>query len=295
MLRRFFARPDYLARYIAANIVFYAVLIAVLWTAREHPLSGEALAVSLTALVLLAFPTVTSILLCAGILFIVRLVGDAPISLGWSGLVPLGLLFGVATASLMHNAVHGNLRPRAWNRLYGELLGLHQLMGFPSFALTHLFHHQFSDDPVKDPHPPSGLTFPQFAGRMGRLMFRALTWHYFNRFGRDRRTEGIWRWTIGLAFIGRIGRAVFLFLALGPDLFLFFYLSSKITATLFYVHFNYFTHRPRPDGTVEILNLDGGLYRLYNALTWGAYFHRNHHEHPTLFDPRRLGQPASNR
>lgn len=81
-------------------------------------------------------------------------------------------------------------------------------------------------------------------------------------------------------------RLLFWFLLLGPVLFLAFYLPSFVTVALVNAHFNYATHRPREDGTVEILNLNHNfLYHFLNFCGHGFYFHKNHHLKPWLFNP----------
>ena len=77
------------------------------------------------------------------------------------------------------------------------------------------------------------------------------------------------------------------FVLLGPAGFLAFYGVSIASNVTILAHINYACHRDAPDGDVHIVNLDGTLYyRLANAITSGGYFHKSHHDHPHLFDPR---------
>jgi len=79
------------------------------------------------------------------------------------------------------------------------------------------------------------------------------------------------------------------YLLLGFSGFFLFYVPTYITSVLFFNHFNYFTHRPRNDGTFEILNIDRTPYqRLVNHLFFGVFYHKNHHLKPYLFNPKNM-------
>jgi stearoyl-CoA desaturase (delta-9 desaturase) len=211
-----------------------------------------------------------------------------PFSPSLLALVPIGAVLGVLSAGWMHNAAHGNFRPRWLNPLVGELCGLQQLLGFRGWTLFHQMHHRDPDDPVLDPHPPAGHTYWGFVDQMKNLIQRCAARRFFQAHGDSPETRRIWRATVAFLFGGRFMRSVFVFNLLGPKLFVWLFGPSLLVNLLIYCHFNYATHRPRPDGTVEIINLDKGAgYRLLNFLTSGAYFHRNHHLRPGLFDPRR--------
>jgi len=74
---------------------------------------------------------------------------------------------------------------------------------------------------------------------------------------------------------------------------LFDYIPSYLSMTLFFAHFNYYTHRPRGKDSVEILNLNyNPFYKFLNFLSFGAYFHKNHHRKPSLFNPAGIGEDS---
>lgn len=203
--------------------------------------------------------------------------------------IPLGIVVGLQSAYLMHNAAHGNIRPKWLNRLVGEICGMQQLMGFPAWAVPHVIHHQYPDDPAKDPHPPEHLPFLQFLSQMGSFMGRIVQRNYLDQWGDNASTRRDWKLTGHTSTLSRFTRSAFLLLLLGPKVFVLCFMVSKVVNAVWYAHFNYYTHRPTADGKMEILNLDHNwYYRLINATMAGVYYHKNHHFKPILFDPRRL-------
>lgn len=204
-------------------------------------------------------------------------------------LIPLGVIIGLQSAYLMHNAAHGSIKPGWLNRLTGELAGLQQLMGFPGWAVPHIIHHQHPDDPEKDPHPPEHLSFTQYLSHMGPSMARVARNFYFELWGDSATTRKTWKAMFWTSLLGRYLRAAFLLILLGPKIFVLCFIVSKVVNMLWYVHFNYYTHRPTDSGEMEVLNLDHNLYyRLMNATMAGVYYHKNHHMKASLFDPRNL-------
>ncbi|HEY0963815.1 MAG TPA: fatty acid desaturase [Pseudomonadales bacterium] len=201
----------------------------------------------------------------------------------------LGAIIGLQSAWLMHNASHESIKPAWLNRLVGELSGLQQLAGFPVWAVFHIVHHQNSDDPLKDPHPPGTLTFREYFRQMGVSTGRVVHNVYFELWGDNPRTQRLWRMTMITFLLARFTRAVFLLVLLGPTLFVLVLIVSKIVNYAWYIHFNYYTHQPNENGDMEVLNLNHNLYyKFMNATMAGIYFHKNHHRKASLFDPRTL-------
>jgi len=193
-------------------------------------------------------------------------------------LVPAGMLAGTISAALMHNAAHGNFRPRWSNRPWGELCGLFQLTGLAGWTVSHVLHHASPDDPERDAHPPGTMSFRAYANAMGVQMKDNLTAKFFELHGRTPENAAIWRTVVALAPVTRYLRIAFILLLLGPSWFLWFYVPFKIVNALIYIDFNYRTHRPTGDGGVEVLNLDHTpWYKLLNAVSFGSYYHKNHH------------------
>jgi fatty acid desaturase len=204
------------------------------------------------------------------------------------GLIPVGVVAGIFSAVMMHNAAHGQLRPVWMNRIVGELCALHQLYGFAGWQIPHLFHHQHPDERGLDPHPPGDLTFWQFFSSMRRTLRQCLGDAYFRLWKGWPGAERAWTALKLLATCGMGLRLAFWALLLGPALFLTLFVPSYVANVLFFAHFNYFTHRPSVDGAPEILNLNHNLYyRTVNRWFFGVYFHKNHHEQPALFNPSR--------
>ncbi len=202
-------------------------------------------------------------------------------------LVPLGVLVGIASAMLIHNAAHGSIKPVWINKFIGELCGLHQLYGFRAWTIAHLIHHQYPDDPEKDPHAPNGMRFIPFLWGMQRMLRGCLKHNYEQLWGADPRNMQHWKLKNLFGFVGMWARMLLWFLLLGPNLFLCFYLTSYVANVVFFAHFNYFTHRLTETGEIEIQNLNDGIYyKIVNALFLGIYFHKNHHLRPSYADPR---------
>ncbi len=89
--------------------------------------------------------------------------------------------------------------------------------------------------------------------------------------------------------INRLLRALFWLLIFHPVVFSFFFVPSYIANVLIFYHFNYYTHAQTQEDAVEIMNLTHNVYyKLMNTLLFGVYFHKNHHQRPNLFDPRKL-------
>jgi fatty acid desaturase len=201
----------------------------------------------------------------------------------------LGALIGLQSAWLMHNAAHESIKPAWLNRLIGEMTGLHQLSGFPGWAVFHIIHHQNPDDPLKDPHPPVLMTFREYFWQMGPLMARVAHNAFFELWGESESTQRMWKMVVWSSLLCRYMRNAFLLIVLGPVVFVLGFIVSKLVNYAWYVHFNYYTHQPNEKGDIEILNLNHNLYyRLMNATMAGIYFHRNHHKKASLFNPRTL-------
>ena len=93
-------------------------------------------------------------------------------------LIPLGVLVGLYSATFMHLAVHQSLGPRWFNRLIGELCALQQLLGYYGWGITHLLHHNNTDDPQRDPHPPGHRNYWEFSRHMKSSIVRSLDQNY---------------------------------------------------------------------------------------------------------------------
>lgn len=203
-------------------------------------------------------------------------------------LVPLGIYVGGISAVFIHNATHGSFPFKPLNWLAGQLAGMHQLWGFMGWKLIHLVHHQYSDHPDFDTHPPKGLTFGQFCRTMFIYSSQKITERYREHWGISARTKWLHR-SLLFVFLGMaVANLLFWYLLMGPAGFWFFYVLSYAANHMLFCHINYYAH-PKGAATGETRpgNLDHNLYyRLANALWFGIYYHGNHHRKPLLFNPK---------
>lgn len=283
--------PLFFLKYNAATILLLgaaSVLLYLNWSAFRAADNGWLL---FLAVVPLALPNLWIIASSGALVaLIATLQGQFDVGLRELVLLPLlGAIIGLQSAWLMHNAAHESIKPAWLNRLVGELSGLQQLAGFPVWAVFHIIHHQYPDDPLKDPHPPGTLTVLEYFRNMSVTTARVVHNVYFELWGDNPRTQRLYRMTMLSFLVARYTRAAFLLVLLGPPVFVLCLIVSKIVNYAWYIHFNYYTHQPNANGDMEVLNLDHNLYyKFMNATMAGIYFHKNHHRKASLFDPRTL-------
>jgi len=209
-------------------------------------------------------------------------------------LVAAGIYIGVVMAALMHNATHRSIKPKWLNTIVGEICAFQQLVGVAEWGVSHiLYHHRYPDDLENDPHPPEGQGYLRYALNMKFNIAKFVNKAYFTKWGQTNGSEKTWQNT-GLSILAvGILRVSLWFLILGPSYFMLFYIPSQLASMLMYAHFNYFTHRPDSNGKYVPINCDNrGLIRILNTVAFGAYYHKNHHENPGLFNPRHLTNNA---
>lgn len=212
----------------------------------------------------------------------------------WYGflLLPVGLIIGVKAPVLIHNCVHGNLRPPLLNQIAGELAGLYVLLGMAAFEINHRMHHVHSDSDL-DPHNPHQKKFLPFffANNFGGtepVLKKFLEYH-----GESKQNRALFKVIIFLHFIGVPLRIFFWVFLLGPSLFLTFFIPSYLFHMFVFAHINYKTHETTEAGEVHIYNLNHNIYyKFVNFFGSGVYFHKNHHINPTFYNPR-AGQSES--
>lgn len=198
----------------------------------------------------------------------------------------LALIFCGLPSSLMHNCAHGNIKPRWLNQAVGEVCGTIMLYGYKGFALAHMFHHIFPDDPQMDPHPPKGHHFLGFVVSPIKATLRVVERAYYDQFGRNHKTERNIRTQLVLFNLGLAARTLFWFLLLGPKFFVLAYLPIYAANIFVFAHINFAAHREREDGSSVVINLNHNLYYRYiNLVSFGGYFHKSHHYRPQAFNP----------
>jgi fatty acid desaturase len=203
-------------------------------------------------------------------------------------LLPFAFVFGIQVPVILHNAVHFNISPRWLNELIGELCGFFVLFGMAPFRISHVMHHAHADTEL-DTHPPMGKSFAHFLATTQLNTIRVIAGQYFERHGHSRKTHTIMAGQMVFYYLGLVMRLGTWFILLGPTYFVAFYLPAYITNLVVFAHINFATHQTLPSGEVIIVNLNHNLYyRVVNALSAGAYFHKNHHLRPKLYNPSKL-------
>ena len=205
-------------------------------------------------------------------------------------LVPLGIYAGGISAVFIHNATHHSFPSRWLNEACGYLAGLHQLWGYMGWKLIHLVHHQYSDHPDMDPHPPKDRSFWQFAAVMFMESSAKISERYREHWGAGRLTKALHMGVLCAFFALTACNIAFWYLLLGPSAFVFFYIPSYIANHLLFVDINYTAHPKDPDtGETKAANLDHNwYYKTANTLWFGIYYHGNHHRRPLLFNPKHM-------
>jgi len=206
-------------------------------------------------------------------------------------LIPLGIYVGGLSVIWIHNATHGSFRK--FNSFFGHLAGMHQLWGFTNWKLMHFIHHQYSDDPNMDPHPPRGLSFWQYCKSMASYSIAKINDRYFEQWGKTPYSALVVNSTFIVFLLLGAVNLLFWYLLLGPEWFLFFYLPSYFFNQFFFMHINYFAHpKDKDTGLSKPGNLNHNFYyKLANALWFGIYYHGNHHRYPMAFNPMKTGKP----
>ncbi|MGZ3789395.1 MAG: fatty acid desaturase [Bacteriovorax sp.] len=198
----------------------------------------------------------------------------------------LSIPSGWIVASFLHNTGHGNIKPLFINRLVGEFCGHFVGYGFTNFILVHTLHHNHSDQRF-DPVSPEGMTFLRFALAPNKYMIAKTKEYLVFVHGKNKHYQAILNAQTVVFHINLVLRLAFWFLLFGPESFLFFYLPAVVSNILILAHINYTCHRDFEDGSVEVFNMDHNLYyKIANFITFGGYYHKNHHLKLNLFDPR---------
>lgn len=201
-------------------------------------------------------------------------------------LMPCAVVLGIKLPSLMHNAVHGNLR---WaNLVIGELTSQFILMGFGIVCVNHTIHHAHPDTEL-DPHNPAGKSFFRYLFTCLHSGAGVVRQEYLKNHGHGALEKSIFAASAILHFGGFPLRLFAWFCLLGPELFLFLYLPAFAVFYTTFAHVNYVTHSVDAEGKPAILNVEtNAWHRFVNFVGDGIYFHKNHHMNPKLGNPKYL-------
>jgi stearoyl-CoA desaturase (delta-9 desaturase) len=196
------------------------------------------------------------------------------------------LLFCGLPSSILHNCAHGNWGKKINNTVLGELCGTIMLYGYKGFKLGHMFHHSYPDNPDYDVHPPAGYTFVKFLVSPIKDTIKVIEKVYYESFGDNKVTRRNILLQKIAANICIVLRLIFVYLLLGPTLFVFVYLTIYISNVFVFAHINYAAHIEKEDGSFEVVNLNHNLYyKVINVLSCGGYFHKSHHLKPRFKNP----------
>jgi stearoyl-CoA desaturase (delta-9 desaturase) len=197
----------------------------------------------------------------------------------------------------IHNATHNNF-PRAINRLVGELCGIVVLTRFASWEIIHQRHHKFSDDIDDDPHPivPGFAGYWRYLARTVVGVETQLQKMYFEMFGG--KTPQNRRFQTYRAILSFSTSFLLLpiawYLFLGAPVFVMLFVPSALVGFFHLIHFNWSTHNPwSPVSDYRPVNLNHGYYRIGNFLWHGIYYHGNHHDKASLFNPGKMDPAKS--
>ncbi|WP_127716030.1 fatty acid desaturase [Halobacteriovorax sp. HLS] len=257
-MNKFKKNPNYLLSYSIAHCIFFAVICLLL--AAFKGFSYEVNFKSYDSLVVLL-----AIILC-------------------------GL-----PSSVLHNCAHRNVGPRFTNDLIGEFLGTLMLYGYRGFTLGHMFHHKYPDNPEFDPHPPRGYSFLRFVISPVKATLIIIERAYFKFFGNNSKTRANISMQKTFFNVSIALKVLFWFLVFGLKYFLIFYLPLYVLNIFVFAHINYATHIENSEGNSEIINLKDGLYyKFVNLVSFGGYYHKNHHLRPQVFNPSKIIESDEN-
>jgi fatty acid desaturase len=208
-------------------------------------------------------------------------------------ILPFAFVFGIQVPVVLHNAVHSNIKNKTLNEIAGEVTGFFVLFGMAPFRISHILHHAHADDVELDPHPPRGKSFAHFLATTQLNTIRVISNLYFNIHGRNAKTYSIMATQMGFYYVGLVSRAAIWFMILGPTMFVAFYIPAFMTNLVVFAHINFATHKTLPTGEIVVVNLNHNLYyKTLNVLSSGAYFHKNHHDRPKLYNPMKMAMAS---
>lgn len=210
------------------------------------------------------------------------------LKLEWAHLLlfPVWILAGIQIPVLMHNCMHSNVLSRPINDVLGELSAFFALMSLRILQINHTLHHAHSDT-AQDPHSPSNKSFVAFFFSAQLTGANIIAEKFFSFHGRTKSHIWLFRGNTALHYTSHLLRLAVWFQLLGPTLFVAAYLPSFLVYSIVFAHVNYITHQTSDSGEVEILNKDDNLYyNFINFIGSGVYYHKNHHDHPKLMNPK---------
>ncbi|MFO0728269.1 MAG: fatty acid desaturase [Myxococcota bacterium] len=226
---------------------------------------------------------------CLALLALMRVTDFRGLTAEWRPeywlLLPFVSYAQILCSVFIHVCTHKSF-PRWCNRLIGELCGIAVLTRFASWEIVHQRHHQFSDDPEKDPHPVDP-SYWRYLFKTIVNVEKQLQQAYFETYGdtpENRRFERRRAW---FSYVTNILLILTWYTFLGPSGFFFLFVPAALIGVLHLVHFNWTTHNANQVQGTEYrpINQDSGIYWLGNRLFFGIYMHKNHHDRPQVLNP----------
>ena len=246
----------------------------------------EVFFIFIPAFVLLSMPQIQLVAL-AWVYAVLICVFRLDFDIVYLALIPVAIITTFIVSAVFHSASHSSIQPRWLKRLIGETIGFWQLAAFPLWCIVHVLHHKYSDDTVRDPHPPMDKTYWNFMLNMRKSVASVFSGFYMDLWGKNEESLRNMKEMAIESKVATLLQVTFWFLLLGPQVFTFLFAFSIIFKMLHYAWFNYATHIYTPEG-IQIVNLDHGLYKIVNFLAFGLYYHKNHHLRPDLFNPSKF-------
>lgn len=287
MFGKFHSDRHYLLRYLLTWCLVMGALTAILWNPPPGTANGWLLAVTLALILSFRFDA----LLLSIVPAVVMTPEPLTTALWLILLLPLTWAGGVWAAVFVHNASHGQFRPRWLNRPLGELMSWVLRTNLMGWTLVHGYHHRYADDLDLDPHCPRTMGFWQYANWMARASYLYLDARHRDRHG----LPAFYYLLPGLAGFGSFAlMSLSWMLLLGPILFAAVWLPILCSGWWLFIVINFYNHPVAADGRNRAVDLDSKLWhRTTNRIGFGVLYHAAHHQHARDFDPRRALATAS--
>lgn len=277
MFRKFRTHPYYLLRYMLGWAITLGLVTVWFWT----PLGGASNVWLLVLMIALIISTRFDALLLA-VIPAILLTPEPLTTVLWLVLLfPVTWMLGVVGAVFIHNASHGQFRPRWLNSVIGELTSWFLRTNLLGWKLVHYYHHKHADDPKLDPHCPGSMTFWSYAN-----CFPIATMRYLD--ARHKEIHQLPAWYYGIAGVAALSGFALMPLSwlmlLGPTLFAAVWMPILCSGWWLFTVINYHTHPVGANGRNEPVNLDSRYWHhLVNRVGFGVLYHAAHHRNARLF------------
>lgn len=233
------------------------------------------------------------VVICAALIALMEASGWRGLGIDWGlGLIGVFVAFvyiQILGSVFIHNCAHINW-PRNLNRLVGEISGAIVMTRYASWEILHRRHHAFSDDTDKDPHYIIKGGFWRFFVKIMVInLEQNLHQQFLELWGETPENRRLEAARSVYSVLVMLVLAYTWYAFLGAPVFFAAFVPAAFIGAVHISHFNWATHDgTNPEGDFKPINLDSGMYWLGNRLCFGLYFHKNHHERASLFNPMHL-------